>query len=269
MSGLKRKSYNITRYVLETVQCIILNKRIFMIGTAILFIGTYYQIAQKKQVLWIQDKLPISIADGFVFMDLNQAKEILILPVFLYFLMILGRQEDQLQFLVREKSRIQIWRKRMSKLVVISLLYTIWETICILASSFLLTDNLINWHEKDSIFRSQTGTILPGMEGNLQAVIGSFVLAEFLTCLFAGEVFFLFKWLTNRVIGAWMIVIGLCFAEDFSELHLFFSQVSIFYDQWLSITKFGRDFLYGACVLIGIFIMGYLMAGRKEFLYAK
>lgn len=259
-----------TRYMRQEIgNCLyvgISRKSILIGGMLILIAETGYTEYMKVTYIYSINGV-LSYADCFVIQNSIESKLLYLVPIFLCSMMGVIHKDEDIQFLIRQKSRSEVWQKRFCKICLTSLLMSVYVTIIACIVSVLLADIPINWDKEGSFFWLMTkgGRLFGDMVG-IGTVAVTFFSISLIEFIFIGEVFALCQWLSGNMFTGWIVCMGLGIFESFPGPKLFFKRVSIFFNEWIGGYPYMKVFFFSAAVILCIFYVGVLVAKRKEFM---
>lgn len=191
------------------------NKKKLMFLSIGMIIVIIYNIISTEQTLFREMNIVFSIADSFVQMTYMYYKCVYIGPLFLWMLMYLLKGDSLLQFVVRSRSRITVWKWDCCKIILASLYVSILQTLTIAGIGLTRGQPLINWTEKKSVFRAQTGVILYTEESLLHIII-IFNVTTVITCILIGLMYMTVKEFATNTIVAFIICLSWCLIEYYT-----------------------------------------------------
>lgn len=213
-------------------------------------------------------------ADAFVAVDAGLGtdmglKGIVLLPLFLCMLMVFSKNDSREQYVLRRRSRSTMWRILFTKMIALSLVLSAFLTAITALTGIRMTDKLMNWNEKGSIFWALCRESLD-YELTFAKVAFVFFFVIFMTLVFTGAVFLLMQWLFSNMFVGWMLCMGLVFSETFigGTVCVFYGRVTIGYFLWIENFPLVTLVIGSLAVVLLFTGAGYYFGRRKEF-YGK
>ncbi|MDL2238019.1 hypothetical protein LJC56_09360 [Christensenellaceae bacterium OttesenSCG-928-K19] len=245
-----------------------------ILSTMVLFGAMYYRIAGMISFFQLHHGATFCLADAFVIVDSGSfgaisMKCVAILPIFLLLIMVATKSDYTIQHILRKKNRAEIFILQCMKVFWLSLLFALLITVSVLIAGYVQTTESINWHLENSVFWVNTGEVLENPISSANIVMAFFI-TEFLTLLFAGSLFVLFRWLFSNMLVSWIASMGLCFAECYLDgyFRFFYGNVNIDFGLWQAGYPMIPILLYAFAAIVILFGIWWLFGRKKEF-YAK
>jgi len=201
------------------------------------------------------------VADGYIYTSVYWffGIEIAILTNFLIFN--LNKNDFNINTVLKQKSRALIWLKQVLKIGVISILASIWISICTYFASGLMTRYYINWSSVNSIYFRVNKVVCNTID--LKDVIILFLVCSSIRIFIISIISLLIYWITNNKIISWIVIVSIGVLEI--TIPLFYRVVSIDYQVINNSGVLLICFLYGLFLIAILTILGIPLGKRKEF----
>lgn len=208
------------------------------------------------------------LADSFV---LSTYPDVFFVGVVLFtvFLnMYLQRNDMNVQYVVRHKSRKQLWCKQVGKTALLSAFMTIYVALCALVIGLIKSssNSLVNFSQRSSLMYKMGHTIVVGVE--FWQVIAMFCWYSFVVILIMSLVVMLSRWFLQKQLVGWFVVILLGFAETLDlDIRIFYNMIDVSYILWrdASLENVLLRFWYPIVLLVILIFVGFMAVGRKEY----
>ncbi|MCI8554863.1 MAG: hypothetical protein HFJ80_07970 [Clostridiales bacterium] len=190
---------------------------------------------------------------------------LLLVPATLLFTCFLIRNDFALTAILRGRNKPAIFLKQLGKTACFLLGFTLYSTGWVVALSRVLCTEAVSWGRVDSlyfVFTKQCAVPPP----SLWRVELVFFFSSFLCLLTANTVLLLLRWITNRYLVSWLLILAVSVTEPRSE-GLFFRRSSVWFDNWADRWPIERIYLLPLLCLALLLGAGIWYAKRKDFLH--
>lgn len=208
-------------------------------------------------------------ADFFVWENGLYAKLFYIVPVMLILFMKSNKAVAGEQFLIRKYKRRAVWDEMVFRILVISLMLTIFHMACVFLYTILNSADNMNWNQERSVFWILTdGKVCEQNSISYMQVIICFFVFESITSFITGIIYLLCDVWFGKSILAWFICLGMILVEQVIGIPTFlYGKISLDYSNWLK-QDFIRMAITGGTLGVTGVIFGRYLIGRKEY-YGK
>ena len=208
------------------------------------------------------------LADSFA---LSTAPDVFFLGVALFtvFLNLYLQQNDSnIQYVVRHKTRQQLWCKQVGKTAILAAVMTVYVTLCTLVVGLIKSNSqsLVNFSQRNSLMFRMGRTIVAGVE--FWQVVAMFCWYSFATIFVMSMVVVLSRWFFKKPLVGWLVMILLGFVEYLDlQIGIFYNPMDVGYKLWANAgpEQILFRFWYPAIWIVVLFAAGFLAAGRKEY----
>lgn len=220
-----------------------------------------YHIVIMKNEFFMTTKLQLSIADNFALLDTVDKRSLLVLFVFLLSLLITCNDREQIQMILRCRSRKQIWDMDCCRCLILACFTALAATVTVWLTGVCGGQSEMNWTEEKNVLWSVTGQRLE-REVPLFVVAAAFFASIAISCLLLGMALMLIGHICRNLALGCLIAGGWCVIEYecggpvldlLSFSHTFWAAPDM---KWLYI---------GAVCFFVLYIAGCLAVKRKDF----
>lgn len=180
----------------------------------------------------------------------------------------LQRNDMNIQYVVRHKSRQQLWCKQVGKTVLLSVVITAYVALWALIIGLIKSNSssLVNFSQKTSLMYKMSLTLVEGVE--LWQVVAMFCWYSFVVILIMSLVVLLTRYFLQKQLIGWFVVILLGFVEMLDlDVRIFYNIIDVSYVLWKDASPENvlLRFWYPLVLIVLLFVGGLLAAGRKEY----
>ena len=187
-----------------------------------------------------------------------------ITPLLLYLLHSIFRYDFLTHFVLKRKSRADIFFAQVQRAIIISGFLTLVMVVVSCLAGMVLKIPIINWGSKNSMFYLATGQTAENL--TFLEVLTVFVLVSLIRNLIICIVSLFLYWLTETELLDYILFLCITAVEVcFPDFHIFYRIWDISYDKWA--VPFGYVILFVSCSIFVICFTGiiYFVIKRKEF----
>jgi hypothetical protein len=240
------------------------NKIIFLIYLVIIPILIFLNLIRRISMIQ-QYGVEHSLADCFVFVTDKFFFSLLIIPLSVYFLLHLLKNDLKLNFIIRQTSKKSIWIKQMYKTFLLSFFLTTYLFICTFIIGGLFSKSYINWNYNNSVYYLANKTTNEYV--TMKNVIIMFIIICTLINMLINILFQIIYWLTNSTIIGWIIIFFIGSWDIFqSRFSILYGKLSINHIYWRNPFEIKISIIYATGFFLGLLIIGLKVAKRKDFL---
>ena len=211
-----------------------------------------------------------SMADVLVNLRANRLPfGYVLVPLFMLFLQNTLKNDFDVAFVLRSRSRQAVWRTQAVKVLCYSLLLALYFTVCGVLFGRLLTPVLINWDSPFGAYYNATYSI--DTVTTYWHVLPAFYVSSALTRAGTGLLFMVLWWAVGHPLAPWLAVLILqewdtSFATRMEmDLSLLFGRTAIDYTNW-QMDSILPGFAVAAVFCLALYLAGRcLLCRRKEF----
>lgn len=187
-----------------------------------------------------------------------------ITPLLLYLLHSIFRYDFLAHFILRRKSKVEIFLVQVQRVFIISGFLAVVMAAASCLTGMSLNIPMINWGSKNSMFYLATGKIAENL--TFLEVLTVFILVNFVRNIIICIVSLLLYWLTETELLDYILFLGVTAVEVcFPDIHILYSVLDISYRKWAE--PFGYVIIFVYCSVFMVCFTGiiYFVMKRKEF----
>ena len=223
-----------------------------------------FNILSQEKILLREADIIFTLADEYVLMAHMFSKIVYILPIYLLLLTTSLKNDTQTQFVIRKRSRSDIWKSDCIVILILAAYISLLETLIILMLGIIRNQKVINWTEEKTIFWIKTGTHMKN-EVSIFCVALTFFITTMLTCTLIGMAYLFIKEIFQNNIITYGICICWGLVEYYSSRKLILNRLSMQFEYWLH-----KDYKWILCTIICVSILAYLsrkIVKRRQYYY--
>ncbi|WP_071396580.1 hypothetical protein [Bacillus tuaregi] len=206
-----------------------------------------------------------SLADCFVFVTDKFFFALLIVPMSVYLLQYLNKNDFNILFILRQKSRKILWTKHMFRTFIFSSLVTTYFTICTFIIGGFFSTSYINWNSISSIYYLANNKVTDNV--SILNVLVMFLIFCILLLTILNMLFQLLQWITNGYLFGWLVILSIGIWDMFQRTYaVMYGKLTISHSIWERSGYMNISIMYGIFVGLVIFIIGIVAVKRKDFL---
>lgn len=214
MWGKRRISAKNRAVPLRIAGIIVENRKKYIFLSIVMSGFTIFHIFSQEELFIREADIRFTLADGYVLMANMLSKNMYILPIFLLLLNVALKNDTQTQFVIRNRTRADIWKWDCLQIVVLAVYISLLETLIIFIFGMIKGQRFINWTEEKTVFWVQTGFRLTE-EVSVFSVVLMFAGTTMITCILIGMAYLSVKEITKSTIIAY----GLCLCWGIIEYY--------------------------------------------------
>lgn len=237
---------------LNIVGMFVENRKKYIFLSIVMSGFTIFNIFSQEELFIREANIMFTLADGYVLMANMFSKNMYILPIFLLLLNVSLKNDTQTQFVIRNRTRADIWKWDCFKIVVLAAYISILETLIILMIGIIRRQKFINWIEEKTIFWIQTGFNLTEKVSIFRVVL-MFVGTTMITCILIGMAYLFIKEITKSTIIAYGMCLCWGIIEYYSTKKMVLNRLCMQFEYWIH-----KDYMWIIYSMICIFILAFL-----------
>ena len=231
-----------------------------LVITAVTFLYTLNRVDGFKRTFGID----LCLADIYI---LHTDLEILFMIICVasaFLFTYLYTDKFRVQYIIRQKSRVSIWNKHILETFIISLIMTVYVSLCLyIFGRILTTGKLIDFNEYTSLFYKIVHRTTDKI--SVYAVI-SLCIATIFFAIFVTNLIILFARWCNRQVAGWILVVIIgCFETVKMDLEIFYNHMRILHEFWVDLNKIEYKTIYPVVLALFLYAAGCLLFKRKEY----
>lgn len=228
------------------------NRKMYIFLSIVMSNFTTFNIFSQEALFIREANIMLTLADGYVLTANMFSKNMYILPIFLLLLNASLKNDTQIQFVIRNRTRADIWKGDCLKIVVLAAYISLLETLIILMIGTIRWQKLINWTDESSFFWMQTGFSLT-KEESIFCVILTFVATTMITCILIGMAYLFIKEIMKSTIIAYGMCLGWGIIEHYSTKKMILNRLCMQFEYWIH-----KDYMWAIYSMICISILAFL-----------
>lgn len=203
-----------------------------------------------------------SVADCFC--KYNYSLPVMV-ALFSFYMFNLQKYDFAPAFIIRQKSKQQIWRKQCFYTLFTALLIAIYSALWVMALGLAVTGKAINWNDAASLYCFYTDDV--SASASMLQVVGVYIGVFVLTYTAMSMLVLFLQWLTNYKLVGFLIILAIPLFDNYPE-----SRFSIYYRHcgisqylWTSPHLILNALIYPILWIIVLYFLGYMISKRKDF----
>lgn len=206
-----------------------------------------------------------SLTDCFLFITENFFFALMIVPLSVYFLLYLFRNDFKTNFIIRQKSKQIIWMKQTYKSLIFSIFFTFYLGFWTYIIGGNFSEVFINWDSRRSIYYLVNKTTSEDI--SFLKVVVMFIIVSVIIVFFINILFQLVLWLTNKTIIGWLLIFSIGCWDIFQHSNdILYGRLTINHNFWNDPSDIKNSMIFVICIILLLLAVGFLIAKRKDFL---
>ncbi len=206
-----------------------------------------------------------SVADCFVFLLDRFFAAFTLIPLSVFLLFQIFKNDFTVPFLLRQNSKSILWLKQIFKIIVsASLLVAYIALVAFLIASVYSTD-YINWGSEQSLYYYINQA--SNDEAQLWQVIAMFFVMCTLLISIVNILFQFLYWLTNNRVVAWISIFFIAVWDNAQgSFFILYGRLSIHQSYWYDLGDMASHLFAGLSFIVILSIGGIFIAKKRDFL---
>lgn len=206
-----------------------------------------------------------SLADCFVFVTDKFFFALFIIPISVFLLQHLKKNDSNIFVIIRQRSRQLVWIKEVFKTFIFSLCLATYFIICTFIMGSFCSTSFFNWNRSASVYYLANNSVADNI--SLLNIIVIFFIFCVQILFVMNTLFQLILWITNKYVLGWIVILSIGVWDMFQQTYpVIYGRLTITHSIWERSDLINISILYGILVGLAIFLFGKSIVKRKDFL---